>query len=93
MEMRVSADEAMALLAGINHATFQRALPRRWRVRPNGGATIPSLCWLMVWAETGMNSPLAAVQAQTVFNQIFGVRFEQVLQRIPLAQARALRYR
>jgi len=65
---------------------------RNWRAADNGTVTAASFLWLYCWAKTGMNSEKAREVAVGVFEQIFGLRFDDVDKRVEHEWARRMRY-
>lgn len=96
IQMRVTEQQANAILASIEHQTCQQGVEAHWRIwiDANGKeqATPQSVCWLFCWATTGMGTEKAAQQAQAAFDQIFDHPYDWLKQYLPLCAARKFRY-
>ncbi len=92
MRMRVSANDAVALIRRIPHAGCQKAARRNWVEGGEAGVTAQSICWLFCWAKTGMGSEAAARQAQQAFDTIFDGSYHWFDSKVPHEWARRARY-
>jgi len=75
MKLKVQYAESKRRLASVPHATFQRALDRRWVREGTASVTAQSACWLFCWAKTGMGSQAAANAALGAFNELLEVSY------------------
>ena len=96
ISMRVSARKAEREISRIPHQSCQKGFGTRWYVyRDENGeeqARAQSICWLYCWAETGQGSRKAQEAARQAFDNIFDRSFDWLRQRLPLSEARRLRY-
>ena len=96
ISMRVSAREAEREISRIPHQRCRNAFGTRWHIyRDENGreqARAQSICWLYCWAETGMGSSRAQEAARQAFDNIFDRSFDWLRPRLPLSEARRLRY-
>ena len=93
MKLKVQYAESKRRLASVPHATFQRALDRRWVREGTASVTAQSACWLFCWAKTGMGSQAAANAAFGAFNELLEVSYGRFDTRVDHGTARDLRYR
>ena len=93
MKLKVPYAESKRRLASVPHATFQRAVERRWVRMGTAAVTAQSACWLFCWAKTGMGSQAAANAAMGAFNELLGVSYDRFDARVDHGAARDLRYR
>jgi len=82
----------MDVIKRVEHKTFQQGIKRYWKLDSGNKISLPSRCWLLCWAITGMNSKLAKEQASNVFFLIFGITVEQYETEVPHRFARRIRY-
>jgi hypothetical protein len=93
IQMRVTPEEAKALIGVIPHKMCQKGAQKYWVTGGAAGVKAQSICWLYCWAETGMNSLEAAHHAQLAFNQIFDKSYKWFAARVPHEWARNARYK
>ena len=95
ISMRVSAQEAKEEISQISHESCQKGLGTRWHVcRDENGkeqARAQSICWLYCWAEDP-RSRKAQEAARQAFDNIFDRSCDWLRPRLPLSEARRLRY-
>ena len=96
ISMRVSAQKAKEEISRIPHESCQNGFGTRWHVcRDENGqeqARAQSICWLYCWAETGQGSRKAQEAARQAFDNIFDRSCDWLRRRLPLSEARRLRY-
>jgi hypothetical protein len=94
MNMKVSYDESLELLKTIPHESCRKAIGKNWLRNANGNIKAHSMCWLFCWAKSGMGSEKAKLEAQSVFDKIFGENsFEDFDARVEHEWAQWARYR
>jgi hypothetical protein len=90
--LKITHDEALEYLEGIDNSAFQKALPQNWHADVNGYVRAQSVLWLFCWAKTGMGKQEMAEEAQAVFDVIFPFSYNYCEARVDHEWAREKRY-
>jgi hypothetical protein len=92
IQMRITFEEAQALISQIPHQRCRDASANRWKAGGSAGVIAQSICWLFCWGKTGMGSHDTAIEGQRVFDTVFDKPFEWFDSKVDHGWARAARY-
>ena len=76
LRLKMDAEEAKALLAGLEIASFKESYDKYWK-EEEGVAYFSSVCWLYCWGATKIGCQKTTDMIRSVFDKLFHFTFDE----------------